>query len=233
MTALSSLLVQNQALSVTQVEQTLLREGILGGDLATNILELGILKENVLAKYMAQVQDIPLLPDKYLKEIEPSVIKKINSELAQKYKIVPVHDDGTAITLAVVGPLLAETLSKLESLLGAKIKTYLVLEVRMSMLLASYYNIDMSARMASLQKKIDPDFFASSEQSDSFIPPEDNSEGDFSDIYSRPTAEPESAYKKPSHAPLASPVIVKSSKKPRSDDSTRSIFTSDGQLAIS
>jgi hypothetical protein len=58
MSRLSSVLVQNQVLDVTQIEQILQRQVILGGDLSTVILEHGWLNEQNLTDFVALAEDV-------------------------------------------------------------------------------------------------------------------------------------------------------------------------------
>ena len=55
MSTLGSLLVKNKVVGVVDIEKALQRQVIYGGDLATNLLELSIAKEEQIAKYVGHV----------------------------------------------------------------------------------------------------------------------------------------------------------------------------------
>ena len=54
MSTLGSLLVKNKVVGVVDIEKALQRQVIYGGDLATNLLELSLAKEEQVAKYVGQ-----------------------------------------------------------------------------------------------------------------------------------------------------------------------------------
>ena len=103
MSALSSLLVQDQVLSVTHVEQALQRQVIFGGDLATNLLELGQVDEVVLVEYLGRVLRLPVYPAEYLMSVDPAVLKMMPWKVATEHRIVPVKVHGDRMVVAAAG----------------------------------------------------------------------------------------------------------------------------------
>ena len=91
MSALSSLLVQDLILSVTHVEQILQRQVIYGGDFATNLLEMNLVDEVVLSKYLGRVVRLPVFPSEYLLSTEPSIIEMLPWKIVNERRVVPVR----------------------------------------------------------------------------------------------------------------------------------------------
>lgn len=158
MSALSSLLVQDQVLSVTHVEQALQRQVIFGGDLATNLLELGLVDEVVLADYLGRVLRLPVYPAEYLMAVDQGVLRMMPWKVATEHRIVPVKVHGDKMVIAAAGPVPRGALDEASFLLGMELIPNLVLEFRLAMALNRYYGVQMPARLASLQRKIAPDF---------------------------------------------------------------------------
>jgi hypothetical protein len=158
MSALSSLLVQDRILSVTQVEQVLQRQVIYGGDLATNLLELGMIREEALVEYIAQVVRMPVLDSLLLDSVPPRVLATIPWQIVSERRVVPVKLHGNSLTVASSGPITVAALDDIAFLLSADIVPHLVLDFRLAMALQRYYGITMSSRNAALQRKLAPDF---------------------------------------------------------------------------
>jgi len=145
-------------LSVTHVEQALQRQVIHGGDLATNLLELSMIDEVVLADYLGRVVRMPVYPAEYLLSVDPGVIKMIPWQVANDRRVVPVRVHGDTMVVAAAGPVPKGALDEVSFLLGVEVVPNLVVEFRLAMALNRYYGIPMPARMAALQRKLSPDF---------------------------------------------------------------------------
>ncbi|MBN2804877.1 MAG: hypothetical protein JXR91_17405, partial [Deltaproteobacteria bacterium] len=151
-------LVQNQILSVTQVEHTLQRQVISGGDLPTNILELKILDEDTLLAFISKLYDIPPADPSIYNSVSKNSIDLFDSEFAFKNKFLPLKIDDNILFIAVTSPLSDELTKTISQIVNLELRPLLVLEFRLSMLMSRYYNIDMPGRMASLYKKLKYDF---------------------------------------------------------------------------
>lgn len=157
MGGLSSLLVQDQVLSVTQIEQTLQRQVILGGDLPTILLELKMLDERVLVDYMSKVVGVPILPLDMYDDVDVSAGQFISKDTAVACKAIPVKK-GDQLFVAVTGPLAMDSVQKLAEESHLPVTAQLVLEFRFSILMNQVYGVPLTARMTALQKKLIPDF---------------------------------------------------------------------------
>jgi hypothetical protein len=158
MSALSSLLVQDRVLSVTQVEQVLQRQVILGGDLATNLLELGMVREDVLAEYVARVVRMPVLPSAKLDNLDSRMLSLLPWGVVNERRVVPIERRGNSLTVAASGPITVAALDDISFLLSVEISPHLVLEYRLAMALQRYYGIPMNGRSTALQRKLAPTY---------------------------------------------------------------------------
>ncbi len=151
-------MVQDLILSVNHVEQILQRQVIYGGDLATNILEMNLVDEVVLSKYLGRVVRLPVFPSEYLLSTEPSIIEKLPWKVANERRVIPVHIKDDVVTVVASGPVPRGTLDELSELFGMKVEPNLVLEFRLAMALNRFYGIPMVARLAAIQAKLAPEF---------------------------------------------------------------------------
>ena len=158
MSALSSLLVQDQVLTVTQVEQALQRQVIFGGDLATNLLELGLVDEDVLVDYIGRVVRQPVISREVLDSIDLRVIRMVPWHVAVERQIVPVRVHGNTMVVAAAAPPPSGALDELSFSLGVDIAPHLVLEFRLAIALNRYYGARIPARLLALQKRYAPDY---------------------------------------------------------------------------
>ncbi|MFO8074112.1 MAG: hypothetical protein R6V85_19810 [Polyangia bacterium] len=210
MSALSSLLVQDQVLSVTQVEQALQRQVIFGGDLATNLLELGLVDEDVLAEYIGRVVRLPVLSRAALENIDPRVLKTVPPEVARDHQIVPVRLQGNALLVACAGPPPSEALERISRLASFEVTPRLALEFRLAMALNRYYGVPLSARMAALQRRFQPDFEVDAEPAEQPRPEAVRKE-DSAPVWQReaPVVEPQ--------PPLETPIVIEPSRPVRQE----------------
>lgn len=157
MGALSSLLVQNQILSVTQIEQALQRQVILGGDLPTILLELRMLDEKLLATYMSRVVGITELDSALYDSPDLSLGEVISRDTAVSCRAVPIQKN-EKLVVAVTGTLSQACIEKLQAESGMMVVPNLILEFRLALLLNQMYGVPLPGRMTPLQKKLLPDF---------------------------------------------------------------------------
>ena len=157
MGALSSLLVQDQVLGVTQIEQALQRQVILGGDLPTILLELRMLDERVLVDYMSKVVGVPVLDAKLYDAPSTELSSVFSKETALACKAVPIVA-GDDLLVAVTGALPPAHQNRLTKESGLTVVPHLVLEFRLALMLNQTYGVPLSGRLSTLQKKILPEF---------------------------------------------------------------------------
>ncbi|MBW2275841.1 MAG: hypothetical protein JRF63_00025 [Deltaproteobacteria bacterium] len=231
MSALSSMLVQDQVLTVTQIEQALQRQVIYGGDLATNVLELGLVDEGVLADYMGRVARLPVIPFEHLSSLDQRVVKMLPWHVVNERHVVPVRIHGNSMIVATSGPLPAGALDEVSFLLGVEITPHLTLEFRLWMAMNRYYGIPVPARMTGLQRKLAPEFVP--DQSPTVSPPGEDQgllRGEDPRRRREPaTADPESLSRGGAAADGKAPMLVVESSQPSREeddaDTTMRFFT--------
>ena len=157
MTTLGSLLVQNRIVGVVEIEKALQRQVIMGGDLATNLLELSLVKEDALAKYTAKAFGMPLLDRNLLMQPEARVVKMMPWEAANQHRIVPITIEGDKMIVATSQPMQEHALEEVGFLLGVDFDPRFVLEFRLAIALNRYFGIEIPGRMTKLQKKLAPE----------------------------------------------------------------------------
>jgi len=158
MSRFASLLVENQVATVADIERALQRQVIRGGDLSTNLLELGTASEEILTRYLAKDLGMDPVPPHSLDHISRQVLISIPHDLIQKHRILPYAMDEAQLKIAVDHEPDSDTLAQIDFFLGLEIISTAALPFRIAMALAQNLGVQLAARFVSLAKKITPDF---------------------------------------------------------------------------
>jgi hypothetical protein len=155
MAILSSAIVMKQAASPQAVESAVARQVLYGGDLVTNLLELGAAAEADLGAVLADFHGLPPLPSGELPRADASTIRLLPVEVAHRYELVPLEEHDGTLTVAVSEPLDAHTLFQLEDVLGLALTQRVALSVRVRQALARDYGLPLERRTARLIAKLE------------------------------------------------------------------------------
>ncbi len=229
MSTFGSLLVQDRVVDVTQIERALQHQVIYGGDLATNLLELGLVDEIVIAAYAARALDLPGLAPDLVETAAPEAIKLVPWETVNTHRILPVGIDGDQMMVAVSQQLSDRAFEDLSFLLNVEFVPHFILDFRLAMGLHRYYGIPISPRLRALQQRLAPHFEL---ETAPLVPPPERDAGLFTGVDPRPKSEePEAAVPAPEDEDEASveaaeAVIESNSERGRQTDATLRIFTS-------
>ncbi|MCP4196535.1 MAG: hypothetical protein GY762_05235 [Proteobacteria bacterium] len=169
MSTLGSLLVQDQIVGVKQIEQALQHQVIYGGYLATNLLELDLLAEDVLVEYAARVFGLPGMSWDRVTNADRAAIKAMPWTMVKKYDVLPIQLEDDKILVAVSEPLSDETLKELSFFVHYEFEQYFLLDFRLAMGLNRYYGISVTPRLKNLQQRFAPEFEIG--KSPSTVPP--------------------------------------------------------------
>jgi len=153
-----SLLVENQIVSITDVERTLQRQVIRGGDISTNLLEMGVANEEVLTRFLAQDIGLDPVQARKLDGIPLEVLSVVPEELVRNFRILPYEMDDSHLGMAVDAAPAAEALAQVGFILGLKVVPAIALPYRLSLALARNYGLAVTARFVALAQKLDPGF---------------------------------------------------------------------------
>ena len=131
---LAELLVEAGVVSQDHVDQARHR----GGSIVANLLADTDLKETTLAAVLGQNAGIDAI-DLTQAAIAPEVAGAIPDEIARRYKVVPVADDGIYLTVAVADPFDFETMDSLPTVLGRELQFVVATHTAISDFLRQFY----------------------------------------------------------------------------------------------
>ncbi len=154
MSALTSLLVRDEVVSVRQIEDALARQVLEGGELDTALLELDAAPENVLNAYRAASFRMPAVSREEVMSTSATTLALISPEQAERYRIIPIAHDANAVVVASFQPLLEVSRNELGRSIGMQVECCIACEVRIDAALARFYRRPMSARMERLAERV-------------------------------------------------------------------------------
>jgi hypothetical protein len=144
---LGELLVRENLISAMQLEEGLKCQVIFGGRLGTNLIEMGLLEENDIARVLSKKLGIPFLdPPGLLMNIPADVIALISREYAAQYQIIPLRLEGRRLSLGMVDPSDLKTIDEIAFRTGYVIRPVVIPEVRIVLALEKYYRVERKLR---------------------------------------------------------------------------------------
>lgn len=151
---LGEMLIKAGRITQDQLEESLKYQVIFGGRLGTNLIEMGYVEEESLAKVLSDKLGVPYVPADQLNAISPEVVKLIPKGIAQKYKVVPLSLDRNRLTLVMTDPSDLQAIDEISFITGFVIKPVVSPEVRLVLALEKYYGIKRDLRYIPVSKSV-------------------------------------------------------------------------------
>jgi len=152
---LGDLLLQQGAITQTELEDALKYQVIFGGKLGTNLIEMGVLEEEEIAAALSEKFKVPAVDVEQVMQVPPDVVQLIPTDLVEKYRVVPLQRDGRRLTLAMANPADLSAIDEIAFRTGLVIRPQVVAEVRLVLALEKYYGIERERRYIHAAKKVE------------------------------------------------------------------------------
>ncbi len=136
------------------VEDAISRQVLHGGDLPTNLLELGSVDEAMLAQILAESFGLEAAPAGKLAAPSPAVIRLISVDVAQRHCLFPIAQTGRQLVVAAPEPLPAAVRDDLGFALDLEIVMRIALLVRVRQALSEHYAFSLDRRFQRLVSKL-------------------------------------------------------------------------------
>ncbi len=136
---LGVMLVSANMITEDQLKKALDVQQKDGGRLGSNLVKLGYLNEDKLASFLSKQYGIPAINLSGY-EIDPSVVKLIPSEVAQKYQIIPVMRTGATLTIAMVDPSNVFAIDDIKFMTGYNVEPVVATESSLKVTINKYYD---------------------------------------------------------------------------------------------
>lgn len=149
MTKLGEALVKKGTITKEHLKLALERQVVFGGRIGTNIIELGILKEDELTKFLSKFLKVPAVSPAELSEVDEETIGSITREHAEKYRFVPFRKEKNRLHVALMDYDVRK-LDELRFVTSYDILPYMTSELRLLYALEKYYGIKRDLRFISI-----------------------------------------------------------------------------------
>src|SRR5687767_5929790 len=118
---LGDMLLAANLIDEVQMQNALAEQRQTGKRFGSTLVELKFIDENVLAAFLSRQIDIPCISLLHI-DIPKKLIRKMNRDLAQECKAVPVRlDENSRLEVAMADPTDADVIERLEEAVGMKI----------------------------------------------------------------------------------------------------------------
>lgn len=136
-----TLLVREGVISPEQLEEAIRIQGLYGGRIGTNLLELGAIDIDVLAEWLAHVMRAPVATEAMFEEAGEDVRALLPIDVVEKYECYPLRKDGRRLHVAMANPLDLPAVDALSFHTGLRIVTYVAPEARLYHYLERRYGL--------------------------------------------------------------------------------------------
>jgi MshEN domain len=147
---LGEAMVKEGLITNDTLARALERQIIFGGRLGTNLIEMGSISEENLARFLGKVLGVPYAEPAQFEEVPQDALDAVKPELAERYIIFPLKKERSRLHLAMKDPNDIALVDELRFVLGTEIKGYIASEIRILYALEKYYGIKRDLRYVSI-----------------------------------------------------------------------------------
>ncbi|WP_164018793.1 general secretion pathway protein GspE [Pyxidicoccus trucidator] len=141
---LGEMLLKEGLVTAEGLEEALEAQVVHGGRLGTNLVELGLVSEQDLAKTLGQLHNTAFASGELVPD--PKAMALVSSNHADDKEYLPMRVDSTRLSIAVLNPHDFETLDSIAFKTGKRVVPVVIPEFRMNQLLRRYCKAFRSLR---------------------------------------------------------------------------------------
>jgi type IV pilus assembly protein PilB len=147
---IGELLLKEKRITPDQLQQALNHQKTNGGKLGHNLVSLGLVKDEEITALLSRQYGVPSINLTQF-EIDPTVIKLIPADTAQKYQIVPLSRAGATLTIAMTDPTNVFAMDDIKFMTGYNVEPVVASEVAVVDAIQKYYPNGGKAALALVQ----------------------------------------------------------------------------------
>src|ERR671938_645045 len=144
---LGEILVRENLLTAQQLREALDYQRTHGGRLGFNLVKMGLVSDDMITAVLSRQYGVPSV-NLELFDIEPSVIRLIPQEVAQKYSVLSLSRVGASLTLAMVDPTNVFAMDDIKFMTGLNIEPVVVSEASVQEAISRYYSQSREIELA-------------------------------------------------------------------------------------
>lgn len=152
---LGELLVREGLITPSELEEALKCQVIFGGRLGTNLIELGLIEEEEIAKTLSRKLGLPWVnPPEMLMDIPAGVLAAVSAALADRYKVIPMRLENRRLTLAMLNPSDLRAVEEIAFCTGFIVRPVVAPEIRLLLALEKHYQIARKMRYIPIARTV-------------------------------------------------------------------------------
>jgi type IV pilus assembly protein PilB len=151
--------VKENLITPQQLQESLQYQKQHGGKLGFNLVKLGFVKDEEITQLLSRQYGVPSINLARF-EIDPSVIKLVPAETAQKYQIIPLSRAGANLTIAMVDPTNVFAMDDIKFMTGYNVEPVVASETAIMESIEKYYGSVHSLQIKEeMDKLVETDDF--------------------------------------------------------------------------
>ena len=149
---LGELLVKANLITDEQLKKALQQQDNSGGRLGSNLVKLGYVSEDDITSFLSKQYGVPSINLSHF-EIDPTVVKLVPPEVAQKHLVIPLNRTGSVLTVAMADPSNIFAIDDIKFMTGFKVETVVASETSIKNAINRYY--DSAGLVHDIMKNFD------------------------------------------------------------------------------
>src|SRR5205085_7987556 len=135
---IGELLLKEKRITPEQLQQALNHQKANGGELEYNLVQMGFVKDEEITALLSKQYGVPSINLAQF-EIDPSVVKLIPADTANKYQIVPLSRAGATLTIAMTDPTNVFAMDDIKFMTGYNVEPVVASETAVTQAIPKYY----------------------------------------------------------------------------------------------
>lgn len=152
---LGTMLVQAGLISLGQLDEALKNQVIFGGKLGTNLIEMGLVGEEDIARLLSEKLRVPSIGSEQLIDVPKEITGLISKETAARYRAIPIGLERKRLSLAMQDPSDLLAVDELAFVTDYAIKPLVAPEVSLVLALEKHYGIRRDTRYIPVIRQIE------------------------------------------------------------------------------
>jgi type IV pilus assembly protein PilB len=150
---IGDLLVKENFITADQLKAALKHQREHGGRLGSVLINLGFVEDDDITSLLSRKYGVPSINLAFF-EIDPSIIKLIPVDVAQKYMIIPLSRVGNTLTVASADPTNVFAMDDIKFMTGFNIEPVVASEASIMEALEKYYGTPHSIELKKVYEQI-------------------------------------------------------------------------------
>ncbi len=147
---IGELLLKERRITPEQLQEALNHQKSHGGKMGSTLVKLGFVRDDDITALLSRQYGVPSINLSQF-EIDPSVIKLVPADTAQKYQVVPLARAGATLTIAMTDPTNVFAMDDIKFMTGYNVEPVVASESAVQEALGKYYAAVRSGEPSALE----------------------------------------------------------------------------------